>query len=169
VLEVLKPIWNSKPNTAKRLRGRIEAVLDAARAKGHIPASDANCARWRGIEHRVPLSDRAVEILGIMAKATGTRSDFVFPGIRADRHLSPAACAQQLRRMKVRVTVHGFRSSFRDWCGDQTAFPREIAALSHLSGDQIERSYRRGDALQKRRRLMDAWASYCSKAPSPMC
>jgi hypothetical protein len=67
-----------------------------------------------------------------------------------------------LRRMKVDATVHGFRSAFRDWTGERTAFPREIAeaALAHLVGDEVERAYRRGDALEKRRALMDAWASF---------
>jgi hypothetical protein len=69
--------------------------------------------------------------------------------------------------MKVNSTVHGFRSAFRDWCGEATSFPREIAegALSHVVGDETERSYRRGDALAKRRKLMEAWAPYCAKAP----
>ena len=70
-----------------------------------------------------------------------------------------------LRRMKVEdVTVHGFRSSFRDWAGECTSFPREIAeaALAHVVGDEVERAYRRGDALQKRRKLMEAWAGYLS-------
>jgi len=68
-----------------------------------------------------------------------------------------------LRRMKVDATVHGFRSAFRDWAGESTAFPREIAeaALAHLVEDEVERAYRRGDALEKRRGLMNAWASFC--------
>jgi hypothetical protein len=69
-----------------------------------------------------------------------------------------------LRRMNVDATVHGFRSAFRDWTGERTAFPREIAeaASAHLVGDEVERAYRRGDALDKRRGLMDAWASFCT-------
>lgn len=72
--------------------------------------------------------------------------------------------AQCLKRLDVDATVHGFRSTFRDWAGDCTSFPRETAeaALSHLVGDEAERAYRRGDALAKRRKLMDAWSSYCS-------
>jgi integrase len=73
-----------------------------------------------------------------------------------------------LRRMKAGdVTVHGFRSSFRDWAGELTGFPREVAeaALAHAVGDETEQAYRRGDALGKRRKLMDAWASYCGKPP----
>jgi integrase len=242
VLTVLKPLWQSKPETASRLRGRIEAVLDAARARGFIPEGTANPARWRGhlnkllpkprkltrghhpampfddlpefvgqlrateavtalalefiiltaartgevlgarwaeidwkakvwivppermkagIEHRVPLTDRALAILKSM-KAVA-RGEFIFPSHRSDRPLSGMACAMLLRRMKiVNATVHGFRSAFRDWCGEATAFPREVAeaALAHAVGDQTERAYRRGDALEKRRKLMDTWADY---------
>ena len=71
-----------------------------------------------------------------------------------------------LRRLKAtNLTVHGFRSSFRDWCGDETSFPREIAeaALAHKVGNEVERAYRRSDALEKRRKLMQAWSDYCSK------
>ena len=69
----------------------------------------------------------------------------------------------QLRRMKVEVTVHGFRSAFRDWVGEATSFPREIAeaALAHVVGDETERAYRRGDSLEKRRTLMEAWSVFC--------
>jgi integrase len=242
VLEVLRPIWQEKPETASRLRGRIEAVLDAARAKGHIPRNEANPARWRGHldkllakrqkltrghhaamdyaavpafigqlreraataalaleftiltatrsgemrgaqwheldlekkvwvvpptrmkagrEHRIPLCDRAVEIVKAMSEAkTG---DFVFPGSDGKRQLSIMAMDMLLRRMKVDITVHGFRSAFRDWAGNETEFAREIAeaALSHVIGDKAEQAYRRGDALEKRRALMDAWAKYC--------
>jgi hypothetical protein len=66
--------------------------------------------------------------------------------------------------MNVDVTMHGFRSSFRDWCGEATSFPRELAeaALAHVAGDATERAYRRGDALEKRRGLMEAWAAFCA-------
>jgi integrase len=247
VLSVLRPIWQTKPETASRLRGRIEAVLDAARVRGHIPPNAANPARWRGhldkllprarklsrghhpampfadvpgfvarlrereataalalefiiltasrsgealgarwseidkhakvwtvpaermkrgVEHRVPLSPRAFEILEVMA--TATHGDLVFPAHKADRPLSNMACSMLLRRMCVEgVTVHGFRSSFRDWAGELTNFPRELAeaALSHVVGDEVERAYRRGDALARRRRAMDSWAAYCGKVP----
>jgi integrase len=243
VLDVLQSIWTAKPETASRLRGRIEAVLDAARARGHIPRNEANPARWRGHldkllpkrqklsrghhaamayadvpafmaslrereavaamalefciltatrsgevlgarwseidiekkvwtvpagrmkaarEHRVPLSDRA---LAIVKKLDGAKiGDFVFPGQRPDRPLSVMAMEMVLRRMKVEdVTVHGFRSAFRDWAGNETHFPREIAeaALAHVVGDKAEQAYRRGDALEKRRALMEAWATWC--------
>ena len=243
VLGVLQPIWQSKPETASRLRGRIETVLDAARAKGHVARNEANPARWRGHldkllpkrqkltrghhaamafddvpefigklrereavaalalefailtaarsgevlgarwaefdlegkvwtvpaarmkagrEHRVPLSSRALAILEAVAEAkTG---EFVFAGQKAGKPLSGMAMEMVLRRMKVAgVTVHGFRSAFRDWCGEATSFPRELAeaALAHVAGDATERAYRRGDALEKRRGLMEAWAGFC--------
>jgi len=243
VLGVLQPIWQAKPETASRLRGRIESVLDAARAKGHISRNEANPARWRGHldkllakrqkltrghhaamafddvpefigklcerpaiaaialefliltaarsgevlgarwaemdmvakvwtvpaarmkagrEHRIPLSDRALAILQRLGEAkTG---EFVFPGQRSDKPLSGMSMEMLLRRMKAGgVTVHGFRSAFRDWCGEATHFPREIAeaALAHTIGDKAEQAYRRGDALEKRRALMEAWAGFC--------
>ncbi|MGB6177244.1 MAG: integrase arm-type DNA-binding domain-containing protein [Methylocella sp.] len=243
VLAALQPIWQAKPETASRLRGRIEAVLDAARVQGM--RSGENPARWRGHldkllpkpkklsrghhaampsakvpafltnlrerpaigawaleflvltaartgevigarwsefdfgakiwtvpaarmkagrEHRVPLSTSALAILEKLAEAKS--SDFVFPGQRLDRPPSGMAMEMVLRRMNVRhATVHGFRSAFRDWAGDCTAFPREIAeaALAHVAGDATERAYRRGDALEKRRELMEAWANFCEQ------
>lgn len=246
VLAVLQPIWTTKAETASRVRGRIEAVIDAARARGLIAPNEANPARWRGHlahllpkrrkltrghhaampyrevpafivrlrereavaasalefliltaartsevlgarwaeidreaavwtvpawrmkggrEHRVPLPDRALEILGSMEKMrTG---ELVFPSARAGRPLSGMAMEMCLRRMKVEgVTVHGFRSSFRDWAGDSTQFPRELAeaALAHLAGDETERAYRRGDALERRRKVMQAWAAFCGSS-----
>lgn len=242
VLEVLKPIWLTKPETAARLRGRIERVLDAAKAKGHrsgqnpalwrghldnllpkrrklsrghhaampyerVPAfvadlreRDAMAPRaleftiltaartgetfgaiWReidleaaiwtiprermkaGREHRVPLTDRAVEILTELSELSTGPDAYVFPGQKKGRPLSVMAMDMILRRMDIEFTVHGFRSSFRDWAGEETSFPREVAeaALAHVVGDETERAYRRGDALEKRRKLMIAWANYC--------
>ena len=243
VLAVLQPIWTKIPETASRLRGRIETVLDAARARGLIGQHEANPARWRGHldkllpkrqkltrghhaampfadvpqfladlrqrsalaalaleftiltaartgetlaarwdeidiarkiwtvpavrmkggrEHRVPLSPRVLAILETLNQArTG---EFIFPGQRANKPLSTMAMEMMLRRMNANdVTVHGFRSSFRDWCGEVSTFPRELAeaALAHVAGDATELAYRRGDALDKRRKLMDAWADYC--------
>ncbi len=123
-----------------------------------IPAARVKAAR----EHRVPLSSRALAILETLAAArTG---DFVFPGQRHGTALSPMSLERVLRRMKAEgATVHGFRSAFRDWAGETTSFPREIAeaALAHVSGDAAERAYRRGEALEKRRTLMEAWAAFC--------
>ena len=241
VLAVLKPIWTAKPETASRLRGRIEKVLDAAKAKGfrttenparwrghldhllpkplklsrghhaampyeELPAfmgelrqREANAAlalefciltaarsgevlgcRWSeidldkkvwtvpahrmkaGREHRVPLSGRVVAILRELAEADAR--PFVFPGQARNKPLSNMAMDMMLRRMKRdAATVHGFRSSFRDWAGNVSNFPREIAetALSHVIGDKAEQAYRRSDALEKRRKLMEAWATFC--------
>jgi integrase len=140
--EVLGATWSEIDRKAKVW------AIPAARMKG-------------GIEHRVPLAARALEILD--AAETIRTGDYVFPGRKSGRPLSHMALDTTLKRMKVDgVTVHGFRSSFRDWAGECTAFPREVAeaALAHLVGDATERAYRRGDALEKRRKLMDAWADF---------
>jgi integrase len=114
-----------------------------------------------GREHRVPLSARALEILdAVEPLKTG---EFIFPGKERGRPLSPSSVRALLTRMNMKATtVHGFRSSFRDWCGECTAFPREVAeaALAHVVGNMVERSYRRGDALEKRRKLMQGWAGF---------
>jgi integrase len=246
VLAVLKPIWTTKAETASRLRGRIEKVLDAAKAKGFREGE--NPARWRGHldhllpkrpkltrghhaampyeevpafigrlretdslgaqalelciltaarsgeilgmqwnevdlerrlwtlpadrmkagrEHRVPLSTRAVSILRGLHKLKSGK--FVFPGQVRGKSLSNMAMEMVLRRMKLQsVTVHGFRSSFRDWAGNVTNFPREVTetALSHVLGDKAEQAYRRSDALDKRRKLMDTWSAYCEPKTS---
>jgi integrase len=245
VLKVLRPIWNKKPETASRLRGRIERILawatiseyregdNPARWRGHLkemlpnrgkvrrvkhhaalPYADvpefmerlrgndsisaraleftilnasrtgeAIGAKWdeidlvnkvwsvpasrmkAGKEHRVPLSDRAIEIL----KSLPCERDnpFVFVGTIKGRSLSEMAMLEHLRRMSGGngLTVHGFRSSFRDWCAEQTNFARELAevALAHAVGDDTERAYQRGDLLEKRRRLMAEWARFCAK------
>lgn len=243
VLAVLKPIWSTKPETASRVRGRIEAVLDAAKAagyrtgenpatwrghlalllprrqklkRGHHPAmpyadvppfmarlrtapgmgalalrfailtaarsGEVRGARWAEIDldertwtvpaarmkggrpHRVPLSEPAVKILrelAVMRPEDDDGSALVFPGLRG-RPLSDMSLSAVLRRLGFgHVTVHGFRSSFRDWAGDRTNFPREVAeaALAHVIGG-VEGAYRRSDAFEKRRRLMDAWGAY---------
>jgi integrase len=241
VLQVLTPIWPSKSETASRIRGRVERVLDFATVKGW--RSGENPARWRGHlknalparqklarghhaampyakvpayvtrlqfaeamaarglefliltasrsgevlgakwpefdleeavwtvpaermkagkEHRVPLSPRAVAIVKDLREAKV--NDYVFPGEKKDRPLSGMAFAMLMRRMKVgQYTAHGFRSAFRDWAGDETSYPRELAeaALAHRVGDATEQAYRRSDALGRRRKLMVAWADYC--------
>ncbi|MCL4767746.1 MAG: integrase arm-type DNA-binding domain-containing protein [Hyphomicrobiaceae bacterium] len=246
VLSVLQPVWKIKQETASRLRGRIERVLDAAKAKGlrsgenpagwrghldallparqklqrgHHPAMpyadvpafmtalagkeaiaaraleflilsaartgevlgarwdefDLEAAIWRcppermksGRVHRVPLSGRALAIVKALEDARGM-SEFVFPGHKRGRPLSSMALAMQMRRMKVgHFSVHGFRSAFRDWVSEETHHPREIAeaALAHVVGDATERAYRRGDALSKRRALMQDWSAYLTATP----
>ena len=113
-------------------------------------------------EHRVPLSSQALAIIKSLLEVR--IGDFVFFGQRPRRPLSNMSMEMLLRRMKVDVTVHGFRSSFRDWAGDSTSFPRDLAeaALAHVVGNKVEAAYRRSDALDKRRKLMRAWANYCS-------
>jgi integrase len=127
-----------------------------------VPATRIKAGR----EHRVPLSPRALDIVEAMRLIRV--SDYVFPGYRAERPLGDMALHMVLERMEVPYTVHGFRSTFRDWCGEATNFPREVAeaALAHVFGDQTERAYRRGDALEKRRKLMEAWSNYCGPKPS---
>lgn len=245
VLSILTPIWASKNETASRLRGRIEAVLDAAKAKGlrsgenparwkghlaltlpkrqklqrghhealayeEVPAflrrlrlvrgmsafaleflvltaarsGEVRGARWSemdlkarvwtvpadrmkaGRPHRVPLCDRSVEVLQVVAQLDHAPDDLVFPGQKRGAPLSDMSLTALLRRLKLDVTVHGFRSSFRDWAGDATAFPREVAeaALAHAVGDATEAAYRRSDALEKRRKLMDAWGEFLAGA-----
>ena len=246
VLAVLKPIWTTKAETASRVRGRIEKVLDAAKAKGF--RDGGNPARWRGHldhllprpsklarghhaampyedvaafiaklrkreatsalalelciltaarsgeilgmrwseidldkkvwtvpadrmkagrEHRVPLSPRAIAILRQLEEPKA--GEFVFPGQARKKPLSNMAMEMVLRRMKIEeATVHGFRSSFRDWAGNVSSFPREIVetALAHVIGDKAEQAYRRSDALEKRCKLMEAWAAYCEPRAS---
>ncbi len=247
VLTCLQPIWSEKPETASRLRGRIEAVLNAARARGLIPEDRANPARWRGHldhllprraklsrghhaalpwreapafmarlrereataaralefailtaarsnevrgmrwaevdldakvwivpaermkaahEHRVPLSWRAMEVLGTMG--TPEADALVFPS-PTSRVFSDMAFKALLDRMGATgITAHGFRSTFRDWAGDATSFAREDieAALAHRLKDKAEAAYRRGDALEKRRALMEAWAGFLENRPN---
>ncbi len=243
VLQILEPIWKAKAETASRVRGRIETILDAAKARGYREGE--NPARWRGHiaqilparsrltrghhkampyeripafvgalhkrdavaalaleftiltaartgevigakwdevdldkaiwtipasrmkagkEHRVPLSARAVEIL----KSTqGLRKEWLFPATKGGK-ISGMAMTMLLRRMKVDVTVHGFRSGFRDWSAECTGYAHEVAemALAHTIENKVERAYRRGDLFDKRRRLMDDWATYCATIPA---
>lgn len=119
-----------------------------------------------GKEHRVPLSGRAIEILGAMAKLReGDADGYVFPGAKRAKPLSNMAFLMLLRRMgRGDLTAHGFRSTFRDWAAERTNFPRDVAemALAHTVGDKVEAAYRRGELLEKRRRLADAWAQFCA-------
>jgi integrase len=241
VLKVLEPIWTEKPETATRLRARLERVLDWATTRGY--RKGANPARWRGhlstllpalkkrqrvrhhpalpyeqigqfiaelrkqggtaaraleftilaaartgevvnatpdefdldkgvwtvpagrmkggVEHRVPLPPRAVEI--VRAQPEGV---YVFPGGKGGRPLSNMAMLALLRRMgREDLTVHGFRSSFRDWAAECTTYPHQVCekALAHAVSDATEAAYRRGDLFEKRRRLMAEWATHCGR------
>jgi integrase len=243
VMKAIEPIWTEKPETASRVRGRIESVLDWATARGYRQGD--NPARWRGHldallpaktkvrrvehhaalpyarlpafmtelrqqegvgaralefailtagrtkevigapwseidlerrlwtipaermkghrEHKVPLSAPALAVLEAMRDVR--EGDFVFPGGKAERPLSNMAFLMLLRRMgRGDLTAHGFRSTFSDWCAEQTNFPSEVRemALAHTVGDKVEAAYRRGDLFEKRRQLAEAWARYCT-------
>lgn len=242
VVRILKPIWTEKPETATRVRGRIESVIDGALAlglrtaanparwrghldkllpkrgkqgKAHHPAmpyadlpafyqrlceernslsaealkitilsacrtSEVLLARWdefdlgarlwtipgdrmkAGREHRVPLSDAALKLI----QGLPTREGYLFPGARIGRPLSNMAMTMVLRKLgHADLTVHGFRSTFRDWAAEETAHPNIVAemVLAHTLENKVEAAYRRGDLLEKRRRLMQDWADYCTK------
>ena len=118
-----------------------------------------------GDPHRVPLSSRCIEILE-RSRQLGGDSTYVFPGRHPEKPLSNMVLLMALRRMDVPVTVHGFRSSFRDWASERTNFPREVCelALAHSIGNKVEAAYRRGDLFEKRRELMAAWAAYLTAA-----
>jgi integrase len=248
VTQVLDPIWKTKTETASRLRGRIEAILDWARIRGYRDGE--NPARWRGHlenvfpvrsavqtvkhfpalpyrdlpafmaelakrdgigadalkftilaaarteqaigttwdeidlenavwtipgermkglrsrqrEHRVPLSKPALAILEVRKRLTGGQG-FVFPGMRPKKSISNGTMTKVLLSMeRGDITVHGFRSTFRDWVEEMTNYAGTVAeaALAHVVGDKVEAAYRRGDLFEKRRRLMAAWATYCT-------
>jgi integrase len=247
VMKVLEPIWQTKPETASRVRGRIEAVLgwaatrgyrhgeNPARWKGHLEnllpqkakvrrvehhaalpyaelptfmielqqqggigaralefailtaarTGEVIGAKWSeidlevrlwtlpaermkgGREHRVPLGEPALAILeGMREIRVG---DYVFPGAKSGQPLSNMAFLMLLRRMgRGDLTAHGFRSTFSDWCAEQTNFPSEVRemALAHVVGDKVEAAYRRGDLFQKRRQLAEAWGRYCTAPTS---
>jgi integrase len=150
--EVLRSVRNGQ------VRGARWDEIDRAARLWTIPGARTKSGR----EHRVPLCDGALAILEEIEKTR--RGPFVFLGPRKQQPLSEMALELLMRRMRVKpYTVHGFRSSFRDWVGECTNFPREIAeaALAHVVGDETERAYRRGDALERRRELMAAWAAFC--------
>jgi integrase len=133
--------------------------FDLDRAVWTVPATRMKAGR----EHRVPLSRRALKIVKAMHE--GRDGSFVFPGQKPDKPLSAAALLMLLRRMKISdATVHGFRSTFRDWAAENTNFTNEVceAALAHVIENKAEAAYRRSDLFDKRRKLMDAWAVYCT-------
>jgi integrase len=245
VLKILEPIWSTKPETAGRVRGRIEAIMDWAKSRGIRQGE--NPARWRGHlqyqlparskvrrvkhhaalpyaelpefmvtlreqegigaralefailtaartgeiigatkgeadaaeklwtvpavrmkagrEHRVPLSSRALAILQEMTDPRNGENTFIFPGGKRGRPLSNMAMATVLRRMdRDDITVHGFRSTFRDWAAECANYPNEVVemALAHAVSDKVEAAYRRGDLFEKRRQLMADWEAYCT-------
>jgi integrase len=145
------------------VRGATWAEIDLEQAIWTVPANRMKAGR----EHRVPLSPPAIALLKhVAALSSGEPSEFVFPGPKgSNSQLSDAAFSALLKRMGRTdgITPHGFRSSFRDWAGETTSYPREIAemCLAHTVGDATERAYRRGDGLARRRELMVAWAEFC--------
>jgi integrase len=126
-----------------------------------IPAERMKADR----EHRVPLSARVLTIVNALPR----EGAFVFAGARKNSPLSNMAMLELLRGMRGKgATVHGFRSSFRDWAAEQTSYPHEMCeiALAHAVGNKVEAAYRRGDMMEKRRRLMADWAEYCERQPA---
>jgi integrase len=153
--------------TAARNREVLDArwpEIDFANALWTIPPTRMKA----GVAHQVPLCKRALEILDGIKKYQTSDNAFIFPGYIEGRPLSDTQPLLTMRRLGFDFTTHGFRSSFRDWCGDCTHYPREVveAALAHTIGDQTEASYRRGHALEKRRELMNAWCSYLAEKPA---
>jgi integrase len=142
-------------------RGATWGEFDLDNATWTIPGNRMKM----GVMHQVPLSPRAIEILRHLEPLKRSADSIVFPGQRRGTALSDMSVSAVLRRMNVDVTVHGFRSTFRDWCGDTGAAPREVAeaALAHQVGDQAERAYSRSSALERRRVLMSSWAEFCGR------
>jgi len=164
-----------KNRQATAARALEFAILTAARSGEVLDARwdeiDLNRAVWcvpaarmkAGREHRVPLSKEALELIKALHEVR--QGEAVFSGQKAGKPLSVMALAMVLRRMKIAgVTVHGFRSSFRDWAAECTNFANEVceAALAHVIENKAEAAYRRGDLFEKRRKLMEAWATYCA-------
>ena len=148
------------------VRGARWSEFDLEEKTWSIPAERMKA----GEAHRIPLSDRAVEILRRMLelRRTDSAEAFVFEGQKPGRPLSDMTLSMPMRRAKLGITVHGFRSAFRDWAAERTSFPRELAekALAHAVRNKVEAAYQRGDLFDKRRELMDAWALYCESAAS---
>lgn len=143
------------------VRGATWAEIDLQAATWSIDAVRMKADR----PHRVPLSEKALQLLEALPRFEGV--DLVFPG-KAEKPLSDMTLTAALRRMKVEATAHGFRSTFRDWCAERTATPNEVAemALAHAVGDATEAAYRRGDLFEKRRELMELWARFIDTAPT---
>lgn len=148
--------------TSETLNARWDEI-DFANRMWTIPAERMKAGR----DHRVPLSNAAIVVLDGLSAIR--KSEYIFPGQKRHKPLSNMAMLVLLRRMnRGNLTAHGFRSSFRDWCAEQTNFPTEVAemALAHAVGDKVEAAYRRGDLLDKRRALMDAWSAFCYASPA---
>jgi integrase len=151
--------------TAARTGETIGATWGEIDLKGStwtVPAHRMKAHR----EHRVPLSDRALEILRALPREKG--NDHIFVGAQRGAALSDMAMASVMRRLGRNETVHGFRSTFRDWAAERTAYPNHVVekALAHVVADKVEAAYRRGDLFDKRRRLMTDWATFATSKPT---
>jgi integrase len=166
------------PRAGEPVRLALEFLILTAVRSGEMRGArwgeiDCEAKQWRipakrmksGKAHTVPLSARALAILGRMTelRTSDDGNALVFEGAKPGRPLSDMTLTMLLRRMGTNCTVHGFRSSFRDWAAEATNFPREVAeaALAHALADRVEAAYRRSDLLEKRRKMMEAWAGYC--------
>jgi integrase len=141
------------------IRGAKWSEVDLEKALWTIPAARMKAKR----EHVVPLSPAALGLFK-RAAALGTAGhQFIFHGNKRDKPMSDMTLTKVLRDLGLDVTAHGFRSSFRDWVSEETDFPGDVAeaALAHMVSNRTEAAYRRGNLLEKRRKLMDAWGSYC--------
>jgi len=144
------------------VRGATWSEIDFEKRTWSIPADRMKAGR----PHRIPLSDRAIEILEHMSafRRTTKPDALVFEGQKPGRPLSDMSLTMPIRRAELPITVHGFRSSFRDWCAEETSTPREIAeaCLAHTVRDAAEAAYARTDHFDKRRGVMDVWATFCT-------
>jgi integrase len=136
--------------------------IDLAQRMWVIPAERMKSGR----DHRVPMSPRVIAIVKEMAEIR--LNEFVFPGSKQGRHLTQMGVRTLVRELREGITRHGFRSTFRDWAAETTSFQNHVVemALAHAVGDAVEAAYRRGDLLEKRRKLMEAWAAYCECEPA---
>ena len=147
------------------VRGAVWTEMNLADRVWTIPATRMKAKR----EHRVPLCDRAAQILNAARALDGGGSPLVFP-MRSGKPISEPRLAQLLHHHKIAAVPHGFRSSFRDWAAEETDHPREVieAALAHVVQNRVEAAYARSDLFERRRRLMDDWAGYLGRrATSP--
>jgi integrase len=143
------------------VRGARWSEIDLDEKVWLIPAERMKA----GKEHRVPLSDAALDVLKRISLFKSELTDLIFPGQKARKPLSDMTLLKVLQVMDVPVTVHGFRSTFRDWCAEETQYPGEVAeaALAHAIPNKVEAAYRRTDFFEKRKNLMKDWAYFCAK------
>ena len=145
--------------TAVRTNEALGATWDEVDFDAKVWTVPAERMKGKKREHRVPLTDAVIRILE--AQSTNG-SELIFPAPRGGK-FSDMSMTAVLRRMAVDATTHGFRSTFRDWAGERTSYPRDMAeqALAHTIPNAVEAAYRRGDMLEKRRAMMQDWASFC--------